>query len=251
MKMLKKIILILAALCLVLCLVACDSDKGTTGDDNTDAKTDKNVGVSYFVNYNGTKITLGGAADATISALGTPQSKSELGNCGGLGSQVKYTYTSMYVYVLEKYNNVAGKNFDVESVREGIRKHLFDAERGLYKIADDRTLVGQLGNALAVLCGAAAGKIAEDICEKAIADAEMTPVSVSMQCFLFDALLQVDRIKYAPYILERIEQTYRPMVERGIGTVWETERGEADFGNAGSLCHGWSAMPIYYYHLLK
>ena len=46
MKMLKKIILILAALCLVLCLVACDSDKGTTGDDNTDAKTDKNVGVS-------------------------------------------------------------------------------------------------------------------------------------------------------------------------------------------------------------
>ena len=41
------------------------------------------------------------------------------------------------------------------------------------------------------------------------------------------------------------------MVELGLGTVWETEQGEADFHNAGSLCHGWSALPIYYYHILK
>ena len=37
----------------------------------------------------------------------------------------------------------------------------------------------------------------------------------------------------------------------GIGTVWETEDGERAFSNAGSLCHGWSALPIYYYHILK
>jgi hypothetical protein len=40
------------------------------------------------------------------------------------------------------------------------------------------------------------------------------------------------------------------MVEYGVGTVWETELGESDFDNAGSLCHGWSALPIYYYHIL-
>ena len=27
-------------------------------------------------------------------------------------------------------------------------------------------------------------------------------------------------------------------------------KGDADFENAGSLCHGWSAMPIYYYNKL-
>jgi hypothetical protein len=40
------------------------------------------------------------------------------------------------------------------------------------------------------------------------------------------------------------------MVESGSTTVWETEIGASDFHGAGSLCHGWSAMPIYYYHKL-
>lgn len=122
MKIAKRILLILAALCLVLCLVACDSGKGT--DANTSEDTEQSGGVSYFVSYNGTKITLGGAADAAITALGTPQSKSELGNCGGLGSQVKYTYSSLYVYVLEtdSGNTVDQIEFrdDLVSTPEGV-----------------------------------------------------------------------------------------------------------------------------------
>jgi hypothetical protein len=35
------------------------------------------------------------------------------------------------------------------------------------------------------------------------------------------------------------------------GTVWETIDGKAAFDNAGSLCHGWSATPIYYYNLFE
>ena len=41
------------------------------------------------------------------------------------------------------------------------------------------------------------------------------------------------------------------MLKAGSTTVWETELGEEDFSGAGSLCHGWSAMPIYYYHTLQ
>ena len=125
MKMTKRILLILAVCCLIFSLAACDSSKGTTGNnDNTGAKTEESASVSYFVSYNGTKITLGGAADAVISALGEPQSKSELGNCGGLGSQVKYTYTSLYVYVLESEsgNTVDQIEFrdDLVSTPEGV-----------------------------------------------------------------------------------------------------------------------------------
>ena len=82
-------------------------------------------------------------------------------------------------------------------------------------------------------------------------DESLTEISLSMRCFLNDALLLVDREKYTPYVLGQIERIYRPMVEYGVGTVWETELGESDFANAGSLCHGWSALPIYYYHILK
>ena len=72
-----------------------------------------------------------------------------------------------------------------------------------------------------------------------------------MLTFRYDALLYTDKEKYSSYILDEIERKYRPMVEYGIGTVWETELGQSDFENAGSLCHGWSALPIYYYHILK
>ena len=76
----------------------------------------------------------------------------------------------------------------------------------------------------------------------------MTPISLSMQCFKYDALLKVDEEKYRSFILEDIEKIYVPMLDGGTGTVWETEIGESDFSRAGSLCHGWSAMPVYYYH---
>jgi hypothetical protein len=40
------------------------------------------------------------------------------------------------------------------------------------------------------------------------------------------------------------------MLDTGTTTFWETMGGWKTFENAGSLCHGWSAMPIYYYHKL-
>lgn len=49
-------------------------------------------------------------------------------------------------------------------------------------------------------------------------------------------------------MLEDIRRDYRKMLDAGATTVWETIEGASAFGNAGSLCHGWSAMPVYYYH---
>jgi hypothetical protein len=40
------------------------------------------------------------------------------------------------------------------------------------------------------------------------------------------------------------------MLAEDATSFWETEDGAAAFGNAGSLCHGWSALPIYYLHKL-
>ena len=138
-----------------------------------------------------------------------------------------------------------------------IHQAFFDPVSGFYR---DRILKDQpeketksvLGNSLAVLCGACPTELSEKICaamwEK---DHGLTPISLSMRCFFYDACLLTHKAYYAPLILEDIQRIYRPMVELGVGTVWETEAGQADFDNAGSLCHGWSALPIYYYHTLK
>ena len=38
------------------------------------------------------------------------------------------------------------------------------------------------------------------------------------------------------------------MLFSGATSFWETAAGADDFGKAGSLCHGWSAIPIYFYY---
>ena len=71
-----------------------------------------------------------------------------------------------------------------------------------------------------------------------------------MKCFKYDALLAVNKEKYRNYILEDIRVTYGKMLDAGATTFWETEEGESAFDNAGSLCHGWSALPVYYLQIL-
>lgn len=126
----------------------------------------------------------------------------------------------------------------------------WDATTGICYDLPEHKAYSQLGNALAILCGAVSGTDAERICERLLTDTAMTPVSLSMICFKYDAWLKVNKARFAPIILEDIEKIYTPMIEFGSTTVWETELGESDFDNAGSLCHGWSALPIYYYHIL-
>lgn len=137
-----------------------------------------------------------------------------------------------------------------EKLNEQIFNIFYDAKTGLCYDYPEHTVYSQLGNSLAVLCNAVKGKEASTICEKLFADKNMTPVSLSMLCFKYDACLKINKERYAPLVLKDIEKIYTPMIKFGSTTVWETENGENDFDNAGSLCHGWSALPIYYYHIL-
>ena len=109
----------------------------------------------------------------------------------------------------------------------------------------------ELGQSLAILSGVAEGDIAKSLCSRLASDNGWTGVSLSMKCFKYDALISVDREGFKDYIFSDIKRVYGKMLDAGDTTVWETEDGESDFNNAGSLCHGWSAMPIYYLHLYK
>ena len=75
----------------------------------------------------------------------------------------------------------------------------------------------------------------------------MTKASLSMLCFKYDALLETGKTIYKEYILKDIAAKYSVMLDNGATSFWETETGEKDFEYAGSLCHGWSALPVYYY----
>ncbi len=136
-------------------------------------------------------------------------------------------------------------------VNDSINKTFKNPASLLYGMYCPEGEYSELGNALAILCGAADEKAAVRICNELTNDeSELVKTTLSMKGFKYDALLRIDKSKYSKYVIEDIRRIYRKMLEFGSTTVWETEKGESDFGNAGSLCHGWSALPIYYFHTL-
>ena len=92
-KFLKLISIALCA-CALIALTACDSEKD--GEDDKDGK-----GSSYSAIYGDVEIALGADATKVLDRLGEPKSKNEIGDCGGLGSQVRYDFSSFILYVLE------------------------------------------------------------------------------------------------------------------------------------------------------
>ena len=126
-----------------------------------------------------------------------------------------------------------------------------DERKNLYRTYENKDSYSALANALCVLCGAATMETGKVIAEKlAYGYDGWVRNTLSMNAFCFDAMLQVDEERFSPIILNLIDETYLKMLDAGATSFWETERGAADFDGAGSLCHGWSAIPVYYYHIL-
>ena len=136
-------------------------------------------------------------------------------------------------------------------LNRAIHKHFFNVEAGLYETRKGSGHYSVLTNALAILSGVPGKELAALIADRLVTDRTLVDASLSMRTFLYDALLSVNVGKYSSFILSDIERVYLPMLGTGNNTVWETELGQSDFDNAGSLCHGWSAIPIYYYNILK
>ena len=183
---------------------------------------------------------------------------------------------------MTKLAQMTGLPFRLTDMAQPLRQRIhqvFHREDGLYNTDVNGTHICELGCALAVLTGVADEADSRAIC-RMLTDTEentkiskipidlevlsrvsdrndpsgdtvsVVPVSLSMSCFVYDALLQTDPDQYRNFVLDDIDRRYGIMLDAGATTFWETLGGWKTFGNAGSLCHGWSAMPIYYYHKL-
>ncbi|MBQ9802071.1 MAG: hypothetical protein IJW51_03255 [Clostridia bacterium] len=156
-----------------------------------------------------------------------------------------------FVYAAERFAvlcDMAGVRFDADTaaMRAAIARLFYNEESGLFFLSTQgKEQYSQLGNAMALLIGLGDGRTAEAVKNSAA----LVPATLSMLGYVYDALLA-----YSPanreHVLRDIREKYGYMLSRGATSFWETLKGESDFGGAGSLCHGWSAMPIYYYHKL-
>lgn len=154
--------------------------------------------------------------------------------------------------------NVLGEFFKEEYYLEkqtkcnkSINDMFFNIEKGMYRTYEDEETYSQLANSLCILCGACSEDLKISLAEKLAGGYNgWTKNTLSMNVFRFDALLDADKKRFAPIVLSEIDKIYSAMLEQGATSFWETEKGCDDFDGAGSLCHGWSAIPIYYYHIL-
>ena len=152
--------------------------------------------------------------------------------------------------ISEKVGERDGFSQLVPMIREGVRKRFFDNESGFFRNREDENSISELVNSLAILANVINDEESEKIAEALVSpDSPLTPVTLSMLCFKYDALLKVDKERYKDYILSDIRKKYKIMLDAGATTFWETETSNKSPG--GSLCHGWSALPIYYYEILR
>lgn len=129
-----------------------------------------------------------------------------------------------------------------------IREEFFVEADGLFKNSTIDSDYSELGNSMAILCGAA-GDDAENIANILADDNNtLTKTTLSMQPFRYDALLSIDKAKYKDYILNDMDKRYKRMLDMGATSFWETEDADKALGNSRS--HGWAAVPVYYYNIL-
>jgi len=162
----------------------------------------------------------------------------------GDGTVYSLILNCLFVLVVERYNNHVDTAYPLDSIRTAIKDY-FRLADGSFRNSSENESRDQLGNALAILCGIGDSTLAE----KLVTDTTFVSATLAMRGFVYDALLSFGDT-YKEYVLDDIKTRYKNMLDQGATTFWETEGGLSAFCGAGSLCHGWSALPVYYFSKL-
>lgn len=157
--------------------------------------------------------------------------------------------TVLALRAMEEICRTSGYEFPYEGRAERLaekgKQTFFRPETGLIALHETGEAYTELANAIALLAGIFCEEEAGAVC-RAIAEGSLSACSLSMRPFKYDALLQCDRERYLPFILAEIRRDYKTMLDAGSDCAWETAEGASAFEDAGSLCHGWSAIPVLY-----
>lgn len=176
-------------------------------------------------------------------------------NDGGNGKKTNALLNILFVLAVKNYDEICKAldkenkfDKDVKEVESNIEKAFFDKDAGLYSNDAGTKNFTVLAQALAILALDVSKERKQALC-KAIVDGKIENTTLSFKTFVYDALLLVDS-GYKDFILRDIRTLFGKMLDEGATSFWETMDGYHDFNNAGSLCHGWSAIAVYYYNIL-
>lgn len=131
-----------------------------------------------------------------------------------------------------------------------VRARFWDGARGEFRLyaGDDvaNAPACELSQALALLAGAVPEGKADALVAKLAGPSEWTKASLSQSFYKYEALVRAGGAA-AEKARASIDAIWGAMLDAGATSFWEVEEGWRAFDGAGSLCHGWSAIPAYFY----
>jgi hypothetical protein len=134
--------------------------------------------------------------------------------------------------------------------RAGFANAFWDAKQSAFRTyagAGEQPHFAELTQALSILADVVPEGELDQLRERLARDDNgMVHCTLSHCIYKFDALL-TDRTRFGTRVFDLIARDWGYMLNQGATTFWETIDGAAAFDNAGSLCHGWSGIPAYFY----
>jgi hypothetical protein len=90
-------------LAVIFCASACVFAASCNNSEEEDGQG-QSVANPFYIVYRDVKIELDKKADDVLAKLGKAKSEDNLGDCGGIGVQMKYTYTDITINTLKEEN---------------------------------------------------------------------------------------------------------------------------------------------------
>lgn len=137
----------------------------------------------------------------------------------------------------------------VGTIRNAYHAAFFDPEKGVYSSflrQHEQYHYAELTQALSLLADLVPESLRPSVLEALAFSDGLLPVTLSHSIFRYEALM-TDPKRFASVVFASIGKDYGYMLDHGARTFWETLEGASAFDQAGSLCHGWSAVPVYFY----
>ena len=132
-------------------------------------------------------------------------------------------------------------------IRAAVRERFWNPSRGQVETRLGADAAGsEFVQALALLADAVPAEARLAVVRKLMAPSDWTPITLSQTFYKYEALIAAGG-EAASAAVRSMETEWKRMLDAGATSFWEMREGWPAFGNAGSLCHGWSAVPVYIY----
>ena len=151
---------------------------------------------------------------------------------------------TFFVYACQACNTLYDMQIDTAPYKKAIMDNFYNPEKNMFRVNVGEETYSRFGNSMAVLIGLGN----EELLKKLQSGEEQIEITLPTTSFYYDALLTAGDT-YKSFILEDIKKKYIPMLDFGSTTFWEIANLK-QLGEMGSMCHGWSALPAYYFWVI-